>query len=211
MKWTSLCIMMVYAEHNFKRSSGEHNWPFLVHSCHIFWALQQRLLTHSDTFPFRLVRHLCGLQASVVTTRWLSASWEQGPTLIYREWWGQLSSILEFILWMSWIWAELSILPDMLTCTFHLDILWCPKLCFRFLYMQDTACKTRREVMPTPGKMFYTLHEISAQEYYYARDSAGQYCRYLGISWYPVSIVMTICTVSSIKTRVVYYLWGIKG
>jgi len=98
-----------------------------------------------------------------------------------------------------------------LTCTFHLDILWCPKLCFRFLYMQDTACKTRREVVPTPGKKFYTLHEISAQEYYCARGSAGQYCRYPGISWYPVSIVMPICTVSSIKTMVVYYFWGIKG
>ena len=63
-----------------------------------------------------------------------------------------------------------------LTCTFHLDNLWCPKLCFRFLCMQDTACKTRREVVPTPGKRFYTLHEISAQEYYCARGSTGQYC-----------------------------------
>ena len=84
-------------------------------------------------------------------------------------------------------------------------------LCFRFLCMQDTTCKTGREVVPTPRKRSYTLHEISAQEYYCARGSAGQYCRYPGISWYPVSIVMPICTVSSIKTRVVYYFWGIKG
>jgi len=34
-------------------------------------------------------RHHCGLQASMVTRRWLRFSWEQGPTLTYRKQWGQ--------------------------------------------------------------------------------------------------------------------------
>lgn len=39
----------------------------------------------TNTHQCRLVRHHCGLQATVVTRRWSRSSWQQGPTLTYRK------------------------------------------------------------------------------------------------------------------------------
>ena len=55
------------------------------------------------------------------------------------------------------------------------------------------------------GPLVYIVREISAQ-----RVVLDNTVDTLGILWYPVSIVMPICSSSSIETRIVYYFWCIK-
>jgi len=86
-----------------------------------------------------------------------------------------------------------------------------PKIVFQISVHARHCMQNKKEGRAHSWEKVLHSMWISAQEYYYASGSAGKYCQYPGISWYPVSTVMPICTVLCIKTRVVYYFWGIKG